>query len=60
MLTIYARTFMIATMTDAREQPAPAAGARPRGRRTWLGAAWRRLSAHVPSDASTMAADRLS
>jgi hypothetical protein len=44
MLTTYARTFMIATMTDAREQPRESR-ARPRDRRNWLGVAWRRFFA---------------
>ena len=42
MVSIYARTFMIATLTEPREAaalPGPA-----RSRRGWLGAAWRRLS----------------
>lgn len=47
MLTIYARTFMIATMTDARDAPHDAAVARHRGRRGWLGAAWRRIAGNV-------------
>jgi hypothetical protein len=46
MLTIYARTFMIATMTDGREARQGGAETRPefRGGRGWLGSAWRRIS----------------
>ena len=44
MLSIYARTFMIATMADAWGQPASVDKARARGRSGWLGAAWRRVS----------------
>lgn len=49
MLNIYARTFMIATMTDSwaadreRARPLPRRRAHPGGH-GWLGGAWRRLA----------------
>ena len=46
MLTLYARTFMIATMTDGLELGPNAADQRPlpRRSRSWLGDAWRRIA----------------
>ena len=46
MLNLYARTFMIATMTDAMEAGSKRTDERPRqrGSRTWLGGAWRRIA----------------
>lgn len=45
MIDIYARTFRIATMTDARETAVgSAAEGRIRGGRGWFRSAWRRIS----------------
>lgn len=44
MLSIYARTFMIATLTEPRNAGATPRRSGRRGAGGWLGAAWRRLA----------------
>lgn len=51
MLEIYARTFRIATMTDAREVPTGGSPAeRRRDGRGWMRSAWRRIAGGRASD----------